>query len=171
MVLCQDTLCFLVSLAVEKRHPLCQGDCKNAIYQGILPVDEITIVHLLLAIQRLIHRNFGSNNALSMAFDTVLATGVTKLMQFSDPLNLLHLLKTLAFTWALFMIPLLQLVQNWPLLWHWACMWMALSISQRILQLNLSSAVYWPNIARWILWALLSGSLVFISPGVLHPLW
>ncbi len=43
-VLCQDTLCFLVSLAVEKRHPLCQGDCKNAFCQGLLPVDGITIV-------------------------------------------------------------------------------------------------------------------------------
>jgi hypothetical protein len=47
-----------------------------------------------------------------MAFDAVLATGMTKLMQFSDPSDLLHLLKTLAFTWALFMIPLLYLVQN-----------------------------------------------------------
>jgi hypothetical protein len=35
---------------------------------------------LLLAIQRPIHRNFGSYNGFSMAFDTVLATGMTKLM-------------------------------------------------------------------------------------------
>jgi hypothetical protein len=34
----------------------------------------------LLAIQRLIHRNVGSYSALSMAFDAVLATGMTKLM-------------------------------------------------------------------------------------------
>jgi hypothetical protein len=67
---------------------------------------------LLLVIQRPIHRNFGSYNALSMAFDAVLATGVTKLMQFSDPLDLLHLLKTLAFTQALLMIPLIHLVQH-----------------------------------------------------------
>jgi hypothetical protein len=67
---------------------------------------------LLLAIQRPIHRNVGSYNALFMAFDAVLATDMTKLMQFSDPLDLLHLLKTLVFTWALFMIPLLHLVQN-----------------------------------------------------------
>ncbi len=44
LVLRQDTLCFLVSLTVEKCHPLCQGDCKNAFCRGILPVDEITIV-------------------------------------------------------------------------------------------------------------------------------
>jgi hypothetical protein len=44
-VLCQDTFCFLVSLPIEKHRPLCQGDCKNVFCQGILPVDEITIVH------------------------------------------------------------------------------------------------------------------------------
>jgi hypothetical protein len=68
--------------------------------------------NLLLAIQRLIHRNFGSYSALSMAFNAVLATGMTKLMRFSDPSDLPHLLKTLAFTWVLFMIPLIHLVQN-----------------------------------------------------------
>jgi hypothetical protein len=112
-VLCQDTLCFLVSLAVKKRHPLCQGDSKNAFCQGILPVDEKSLSYALrLAIQRPIHRNFGSYNALSMAFNAVLATGMTKSIQLSDPLDLHHLLKTLAFTQALFMIPLLHLVQN-----------------------------------------------------------
>ncbi len=49
-VLCQDTLCFLVSLTVEKRHPLCQGYCKNTFCQGILPVDEILSYAPLLAI-------------------------------------------------------------------------------------------------------------------------
>jgi hypothetical protein len=43
-VLRSDSLRFLVSLAVEKRRPLRQGDCKNAFCQGILPPDEITIV-------------------------------------------------------------------------------------------------------------------------------
>jgi hypothetical protein len=38
------SLHFLISLAVGKRHPLCQGDCKNAFCQGILPPDKITIV-------------------------------------------------------------------------------------------------------------------------------
>jgi hypothetical protein len=43
-VLCRDSLHFLASLAVEKRRPLLQGDCKNAFCQGILPPDETTIV-------------------------------------------------------------------------------------------------------------------------------
>jgi hypothetical protein len=43
-VLCGDSLHFLASLAVEKRQPLQQEDCKNAFCQGILPPDETTIV-------------------------------------------------------------------------------------------------------------------------------
>jgi hypothetical protein len=43
-VLCGNSLQFLVSLAIKKRRPLCQGDCKNAFCQGILPPEEITIV-------------------------------------------------------------------------------------------------------------------------------
>ena len=44
-VLRSNSLRFLVSLAVDKQHPLRQGDCKNTFCQGILPPDEVTIVH------------------------------------------------------------------------------------------------------------------------------
>ncbi len=43
-VLCSNSLHFLVSMAVEKRCPLCQGDCKKAFCQGILPPKEVTII-------------------------------------------------------------------------------------------------------------------------------
>jgi hypothetical protein len=43
-VLCFDSLHFLVSLAVQHRRGLKQGDCKNAFCQGILPPEEVTIV-------------------------------------------------------------------------------------------------------------------------------
>jgi hypothetical protein len=43
-ILCSDYLRFLVSLAVASRHPLHQGNCKNAFCEGILPMDEVTIV-------------------------------------------------------------------------------------------------------------------------------
>ncbi len=43
-VLHQDFLCFLTSMAIASHCPLCQGDCKNAFCQGILPPNEITIV-------------------------------------------------------------------------------------------------------------------------------
>ena len=43
-VLRPDSMRLMVSLAVEKRRTLKQGDCKNAFCQGILPDDEITIV-------------------------------------------------------------------------------------------------------------------------------
>jgi hypothetical protein len=43
-VLRSDTLRLIVSMAVQQRCTLKQGDCKNAFCQGILPPDEITIV-------------------------------------------------------------------------------------------------------------------------------
>ena len=43
-VLRPDTMRLLVSMAVERRRTLKQGDCKNAFCQGILPDDEITVV-------------------------------------------------------------------------------------------------------------------------------
>jgi hypothetical protein len=43
-VLRADTMRLLVSMAVEQRCKLRQGDCKNAFCHGVLPPDEITIV-------------------------------------------------------------------------------------------------------------------------------
>jgi hypothetical protein len=43
-ILHSNSLQFLVSMAIEKCCPLCQGDCKNAFCQGILPPKEVTIV-------------------------------------------------------------------------------------------------------------------------------
>ncbi len=43
-VLRGNSILFLVSLAVEKLCPLRQGNCKNAFCQGILPLEETTIV-------------------------------------------------------------------------------------------------------------------------------
>ncbi len=43
-VLCGNKLCFLVSMAIQKRCPLCQGNCKNAFCWCILPPEEVTIV-------------------------------------------------------------------------------------------------------------------------------
>ena len=39
-----DSLRYLVSLAIQHRRGLKQGDCKNAFCQGILPPEEVTIV-------------------------------------------------------------------------------------------------------------------------------
>jgi hypothetical protein len=43
-VLRPDTMRLMVSLAVEQKRTLKQGDCKNVFCQGILPDDEITVV-------------------------------------------------------------------------------------------------------------------------------
>ena len=44
-VLCSDSLHFLTSLAVERRHILKQGDVKNTFCNGVLPPEEVTIIH------------------------------------------------------------------------------------------------------------------------------
>ncbi len=43
-VLCNESLCLLIIMAVKKWCPLCQGDFKNAFCQGILTPEEATIV-------------------------------------------------------------------------------------------------------------------------------
>jgi hypothetical protein len=43
-ILCPDTLRLIVSMTVQRRRTLKQGDCKNAFCQGVLPPDKITIV-------------------------------------------------------------------------------------------------------------------------------
>jgi hypothetical protein len=43
-ILRPDTLRLLVSMAIERRHTLKQGNCKNTFCQGVLPADEIMIV-------------------------------------------------------------------------------------------------------------------------------
>jgi hypothetical protein len=43
-----DTMHLIVSMAVEQRRTLQQGDSKNACCQGILPPDEITIIKPLI---------------------------------------------------------------------------------------------------------------------------
>jgi hypothetical protein len=44
LVICNESLHLLVSMAVEKWCPLHQDNCKNAFCQGILPPEEVTIV-------------------------------------------------------------------------------------------------------------------------------
>jgi hypothetical protein len=47
-ILHPDTLHLIISMAVQQRRTLKQGDCKNAFCQGILPPDEISIVKPLI---------------------------------------------------------------------------------------------------------------------------
>ncbi len=59
-VLRPDSMRLMVSLAVERRRTLKQGDCKNAFCQGILPDDEVTISSLPLATPMPQKTNIGS---------------------------------------------------------------------------------------------------------------
>ena len=78
-VLCQDSLRFLTSMAVASRHPLRQGDCKNAFCQGILPADEITIVRPPSGDSEAAPDEYWLlKRTLSTVFGGVLTTGTTR---------------------------------------------------------------------------------------------
>ena len=77
-VLCRDTLRLLVSMAIQKRPTLKQGDCKNSFFQGVLPPDEITIVKPPSEIPTLRKINFGCSNVRCMACAVAQSTGMTK---------------------------------------------------------------------------------------------
>ena len=98
LVLCGNSLRFFVSLAVEKRRPLRQGNCKNAFCHGVLPPKETTII-------RPPSRDPDSDPQeywlLLKTLYTVQGTGTTKSMLFLSLLVLPLLWKTLAFTWDL----------------------------------------------------------------------
>ncbi len=155
-VLCGDSLCFLASLAVEKCRPLQQGDCKNAFCQGILPPDETTIVQPPFL--RLLQMNAGCYFPPSMVFGAVHNIGMIKSMQSSGRLVSPPCLKILVFTPALSKIRRTRLAHNHQAHSPLVSTLMTLSISLKTLPLKPSSVIFWPNDARWISWALSSGS-------------
>ncbi len=87
-VLRGDSLCFLVSLAVEKRRPLQQGNCKNAFCHGVLPPEETTIVHPPSGDPEADPQEYWLLLIHFMAFVAVRGIGMTKSMPFFFPLVL-----------------------------------------------------------------------------------
>jgi hypothetical protein len=164
-VLCQDSLCFLTSMVNASCCPLCQGDCKNAFCQGILPPDKITIVFPPAVIPKPPLMNIGSLNGCSMDFGAAHGIGMTKLMPSLGQLGSPHSLRSCVSIQDLYVTPqILRLSSHWhrcPLVSTPT----TLSISPKILQLKLSFVIFSPSIARWTLWVLLNGSLVFIFLG------
>ncbi len=77
-VLCGNLLRFLISMAIQRRHPLCQGDCKNAFCQGILPPEEVTIVRPPSGDPNADPQEYGFSCILSMVYTKALITGMTK---------------------------------------------------------------------------------------------
>jgi hypothetical protein len=85
-VLCSDTLRFLVSIAVGKRHPLRQGDCKNAFCQGILPPflpKRSPSIDLPQVIPKLHLMNIRFFSGPWMVFGVAHVTGMTRSIKFS----------------------------------------------------------------------------------------
>jgi hypothetical protein len=113
---------------------------------------------LLLAILSLLQMNTGCYFAPSMVFGTVHDIGMIKSMQSSGPLVSPPRLKILVFTPALSKIQRTQLAHNHQAHSSLVSTLMTLSISPKTLPSKSSSVVFWPNGARWISWALSSGS-------------
>ncbi len=74
-VLRSDSLWFQVLMAVKKRHPLRQGNCKNAFCQGILPPEEVTIVQPPSGDPKLNQINIGFFSGPFLAFAAALHIG------------------------------------------------------------------------------------------------
>jgi hypothetical protein len=170
-VLCCDSLRFLVSLAVEKRRPLRQGDCKNVFCQGILSPDEITIVCPPSGDPDANPNEYWLLLWTLYGLRAVLVIGMTKSMQSFAPSAYPLPLKILVSSLGLSKIQRPHLV---PICLVHSPLVSTLTISSIYPKTLLSksfSVVFWPNITKSTLWALLNGYSEFISLGVLLPLW
>jgi hypothetical protein len=83
-VLCSNSLHFLVSMAVKKHCPLCQGDCKKALLPkaSFLPRRSLSF-DLPQAIPRLSQMNIGFFSKHCMACVTAHDTGMKRSIKFS----------------------------------------------------------------------------------------
>ena len=84
-VLRSDSLRYIVSMAVEKRRLLKQGDCKNVFCNGELPEDEVTIVRQPNGDPSAAKNEFCFSRRLSMDSVKVCGTGLTRLTKSSNP--------------------------------------------------------------------------------------
>jgi hypothetical protein len=152
----KSVACF-VNLAV--RTPFCQG---------ILPSEEITIIHIHLATRRQILRNGGFFFVLSTVSDGAHSIGMIKSML---PINLsvsLPSLRTPAFTQVSFGIQMTSQVQPQHLLSFLVFTFMTLSTFWKIPPLRLCFAGFSRIASKLISWASLSGFWVVTFHGILH---
>ncbi len=152
-VLRSDSLRFLVSMAVQHRRPLCQGDCKNAFCQGILPADEVTIVRPPAGAPDVDPNEYWLLLRTLYGLRRSPRHWYNKKMPSFSPLGLLRLWKTHVFIRALFMtLPTRPASPRPPS--PSVCTSMTSFTSQRTRRRRLCSAAFSRNAARWILWAL-----------------
>jgi hypothetical protein len=126
---------------------------------------------LPLGILMPIQTNIGSSFGLFTVFDAVLVIGMTKSMQSFAPLAYPLPLKILVSTLGLSKIQRPHLVTNHLVHSPLVSTSTISSISPKTLLSKSFPVVFWPNVAKSTLWALLNGSSEFISLGVLLPLW
>jgi hypothetical protein len=86
-----DSLRFLISMAVQHCCPLCQGNCKNAFCQGILPPEEVTIIRPPSGDPDADPQEYWPSFGPSMVCVVVNNIGMTRLMPFFNQ-SVLYLL-------------------------------------------------------------------------------
>jgi hypothetical protein len=129
-VLWGDSLRFLVSMAVQHCCPLRQGDCKNALCQGILPPEEVTIVRPPSGDPYADPQEYWFTPC--MVYNVVPAFGTTKLMQSSGQLVLHCRWKIPASILSSFRIFWTRRAPHPSLLFYWVYTLMTLCISCKI---------------------------------------
>ncbi len=146
-------------MTVAKHHPLCQGNCKNAFCQGVLPDNEITIVR----------PPSGDPEAEPNEYWLLLCTlyglcwspchWYEKEIKIPISIGSLCLSEIHASTQDLSTFPMIPmpLPQSIPSS-HLDCTPTTLSTSPKIQQLKTYFATFLVNIAKLILWASWSGS-------------
>jgi hypothetical protein len=126
---------------------------------------------LPLGIPMPIQTNIGSSFGLSTVFNAVLVNGMTKSMQPFAPSAYSLPLKILVSTLGLSKIQRPHLVPIHLVYSPLVSTLTISSVSPKTLLSKSFSVIFWPNVAKSTLWALLNGSSEFISLGILLPLW
>jgi hypothetical protein len=126
---------------------------------------------LHLGIRKQTQTKIGSFFGLSTVFGTVPVIGKTKSMRYFAPLVYPLRLKIFVSTQDLSKILRIHPVPSHPVHSPLVSTLMISFTSPKTLLSRCSSVVFWPNVAKSILWASTNGSSESTSPGVLLPLW
>jgi hypothetical protein len=171
-VLCQDSLCFLTSMAIASRCPLRQGDCKNAFVKAFSLPTRLPLFALLAETQRPLLTSIGFSGGLCTAFGAAPIIGTIKSALSFDRLDS-RLLSSIHVSIMALSVTLPTL---WPVslqrLYPLGCTLTTLSISWKIPQSKPSSVVFllkcckvdFMGIVEWflgvhVLWRVTSSSV------------
>jgi hypothetical protein len=145
--------------------PSAKAIAKTHFAKAFCPQNRLPSFDLPRVIQRLSQMNIGFFSGPFMAFAAALDIGTRKSPIFSFPSVLTPLLRIRASSPVLFEIPTIPTVMFPITPSLLVSTLMTLFTSRRIPRLKTYSAAFSVSVAKWILWGLLSGFLVFTSLG------